>query len=131
MTGPDALQRVAIALRSQVQPAPADAVAAANALDELARAPRPHRDRLAARDAVIRAISEKFYVGQATWAAACAIAKGLSSYRSRAWLRVESDLHQNPDPSKIAGFFWEILKLVDEPIGDRQVYRILKNNRSD
>jgi hypothetical protein len=87
--------------------------------------------RLTARDAVILAISEKFYVGQTTWATACAIAKGLSNYRARAWLRVESDLHQNPDPSKIAGFFWEILKLVDEPIGERQVYRILKNNRSD
>lgn len=118
-------------LRAQIRPSPDDAIAAADALDELARAPRSHKERLEARDALIRTVSGKFYEGQTTWAAACGIAKGLSSYRSRAWLRVESDLHQNPDPLKIAGFFWEILKLVDEPIGERQIYRILKNNRSD
>lgn len=128
MTSAATIQRVAHALRAQIRPALEDALAAADALDQLARAPRAHKQRLSDRDTVIRAIAKRFFDGQKIGPTAGGIARGLSSYRSRAWQRLECDFRENPNPTKIEGYFWEVLRLIDEPIGDRQINRILKKN---
>jgi hypothetical protein len=129
LTSPAALQRVAALLRAQIRPSLADALVAAEILEQLALAPLTHKQRKAARAALFCTIAERFYVGAQPWTAACAIDKGLSAYTTRCWQRRDEYLQQNPAPSTIQGYFWEILRLIDEPVGDRTIYRDLKENR--
>ena len=104
-----------------------DARRVAVELRQIALAPLTHRERLTARAALICGIAKRFYAHAPLWTAACAIEKGLSDYVIRCWQRRDEYLQQNPATGTIQGFYWEVLTLVREPLGTRQIYRILKN----
>jgi hypothetical protein len=57
--------------------------------------------------------------------AAKELEKGLARYACSAW-RDEKDLTDHPSVGTIKEYFWRILKLIDQPIGAKQIARILR-----
>jgi hypothetical protein len=121
-----ALQRVAEALRTHPDIAPGDALAVADLLEKLALAPpQTFKEKRARRDDLLRAAANRFYAGSTRWMAAKGLGKGLARYAGSAW-RDEKDLADYPSGGTIKDFFWRILKLIDQPIGAKQIARILR-----
>jgi hypothetical protein len=121
-----ALRRVADALRAHPDIAPGDALAVADMLEKLALAPPPtFKEKRARRDDLLRAAADRFYAGSTRWMAARGIEKGLARYAGSAW-RDEKDLADYPSGGTIKEYFWRILKLIDQPIGAKQIARILQ-----
>jgi hypothetical protein len=120
-----ALRRVADALRAHREFAPGDALAVADLLEKLALAPPPtFKEKRARRDDLLRAAANKFYARSTRWMAARGLEKGLARYAGSAW-RDEKDLAEYPSEGTIKEYFWRILKLIDQPIGAKQIARIL------
>jgi hypothetical protein len=121
-----ALRRVADALRAHPDIAPGDALAVADMLEKLALAPPPtFKEKRARRDDLLRAAAGKFHAGSTRWMAAKELEKGLVRYACSAW-RDEKDLADHPSVGTIKEYFWRILKLIDQPIGAKQIARILR-----
>jgi hypothetical protein len=121
-----ALQRVAEALRAHPDIAPGDALAVADLLEKIALAPPPtFKEKRARRDDLLRAAADRFYAGSTRWMAARGLEKGLARYAGSAW-RDEKDVADYPSGGTIKEYFWRILKLIDQPIGAKQIARILR-----
>jgi hypothetical protein len=119
------LRRVADALRAHPDIAPGDALVVADLLETLALAPPPtFKEKRARRDDLLRAAADRFHAGSTRWMAARGLGKGLARYAGSAW-RDEKDLADHPSAGTIKEYFWRILKLIDQPIGAKQIARIL------
>jgi hypothetical protein len=57
--------------------------------------------------------------------AAKGLEKGLARYAGSTW-RDEKNLADHPSVGTIKDYFWRILKLIDQPIGTKQIARILQ-----
>jgi hypothetical protein len=104
---------------------PGDALAVADLLDKLSLAPPPtFKEKRARRDDLLRAAANRFYAGSTRWMAAKGLEKDLARYACSAW-RNEKDL-ADPPSGTIKEYLWRILKLIDQPIGAKQIDRILR-----
>ena len=81
-------------------------------------------DAVRRRDDLLRHVAAEYYCGQKPSVAAPKIASDLSRFRSSAAWRTARTAAACPYEGERA-FFWQILRLVDKPIGADRLRRIL------